>query len=71
MAWKDIIVYYFLIKIYIVHIPPCRIYNQQFLFRGLYYKKLRIRNLWEMDRFRSKLASDALDEHTSLSEQAH
>ncbi len=34
--------------------------------RGLYYKTLRIRNLWEMDRFYSKLLSSSLDKHISL-----
>ncbi len=33
---------------------------------GLYYKTLRICNLWETDKFRSKLASSGLDQHTSL-----
>ena len=40
---------------------------------GLYYKKLRIRNLRKMDKFRSKVVSfllsvtfTGLDKHTSL-----
>ncbi len=33
---------------------------------GQYYKILQIHNLEEIDKFRSKLASSLLDEHTSL-----
>jgi len=32
---------------------------------------LLIRNLWEMDRFLSKLVYFGLDKHTSLNEQTH
>jgi len=35
-------------------------------FRGLYYKTLRIHNLWEMDRFCSKPVSSGMDKHASL-----
>ncbi len=38
---------------------------------GLYYKTLRIRNLWEMNRFRSKLVTFGLDKYTNLNKQAH
>ncbi len=38
---------------------------------GLYHKTLRIRNLWKMDRFFSKLVSFGLDKHTSLGKQRH
>ncbi len=37
-----------------------------FIPMGLYYKTLRVRNLWENDKFGSKLASFGLDKHTSL-----
>jgi hypothetical protein len=38
---------------------------------GLYYKTLRCSNLWEMDKFRSKLAPFGLDKHARLSKQTH
>ncbi len=34
--------------------------------KGLYYKTLRIRNLQEIDKFRSYLVSFGMDKHTSL-----
>ncbi len=37
--------------------------------RGLSYKSLRIRNLQENDKFRSKLVYLVLDKHTSLDKQ--
>jgi len=37
----------------------------------MYYKTLRIRNLRDLDRFRSKLVSSDLDKYTSLNEQTH
>jgi hypothetical protein len=41
------------------------------LILSLYHKTLWIRNLREMDRFRSKLVSFGLDKHTRLSKQRH
>jgi len=34
--------------------------------KGLYYKILRIRNLWKSDKFRSKLKSLGMGKHTRL-----
>ncbi len=33
---------------------------------GLYFKTLRIRNLWETDIFRGKLVSSGMDKHANM-----
>jgi hypothetical protein len=38
---------------------------------GLYCKPLRIRHLWEIDRFRSKVTYSGLDKHTRLNKQTN
>jgi hypothetical protein len=38
---------------------------------GLYYKTLRIRNLRDKNKFRSKPVSSGSDKHANLDEQTH
>jgi hypothetical protein len=38
---------------------------------GLYYKTLRIRSIWENDKFLNKLGSSGVDKHTNLNKQTH
>jgi hypothetical protein len=40
--------------------------KKQWCFLLLYYKTVRIRNLREIDKFRSKLTPSGLDKHASL-----
>jgi 3-methyladenine DNA glycosylase AlkC len=41
------------------------------IFKGLYYKKLWIRNLQDIDKFHSKLVSSGFDKHANLNKQTH